>query len=1320
MVKEERKKASKLSVFASFVFVLLVVIFINNIVIVLADTEVTGCHFELGCGRNYLTRNLNCGSEVDYGITVHSLYDPCPRMLDCQGHSIIYGGYTKSNAGVWIYSNDVAIKNCSLQGWDVGIYINNGQSPNVTIENNVISDSKMHGIQITSCEKGGYLITQNKITDAGENGIFLVDCVNTNIIRNLIINAKYRGIYLWGSKADNNIVSYNVIKQTPGQGGVGIVLRDDGAMGNTIKGNYIDYDKAFVADRATCMQLQDSSGNGCDQNKVDCNGKGNFQCLYSPTRILNSCLSLYGSQGYRCSINPETGSNFDPSLKNTFFPLGNECLFVGLSKEAIDCTGKLDSYKTCKNNKVYDCNGCGGNHKEDCGTKKVCRNGACVEITNPIVVLISPENNTRVLEGTPTDFKCDVYGINEPPTYVTLYGSWGGGRHAERIISPGLEENVFENVILPKTGQQESYIWSCVALIREIGSLVESEKNTLIVSPLPGPVCGNNIIEPLEICDGSNLSGKTCLDFGYTGGSLSCHSDCLSYDLSGCTNNQQPRICICNSCLGCKQNLTDPSCITVNLTSNINTNDERCLDYSFNNKVFDCQGHTINGTRGFYTQGGAIDFHGTSNATVKNCIINHFYYGLLLGGSNNIIFNNIINNSFGSGIYLRNAMNNSILNNTIINAGSSGIRSILSKSTINNNKICNNTYIDFLSGDYFPDWFGSTGDNNFCDKPDGWNDTGTTGCTKTCGLSRFVCNITNANILDIYCTGESGSCKVGNNITINISVENMTACTPDKVNKIELNATEILDPEHPNGDPCKVSLRNSTYIRKTYGPGFGGSFYSNWTISSISQKCAGRDMNVTKAALYNGTNSANQIGEKIGSFGTFVFAGAPVPFMFNLSLYTCGDENLNGKCENFTINGAVSVNGTPWGKTPKWKMTESGWENISFGDASPWYKPSDILLNLIEDTNYTGIYTKDPMNNATIIVFARNEEGEFINALIRIWNESRIVASGNNETKYEYDGNFGWPAVFTIEFRNVASYYTTPGNISFSLTGNGIYIFNGIYQSSGNRPCFCDDGTLCGSCIGDGTGRFCEAESATHGRFMFACDSHGCTCNSAHGTCITDPTKQNYNKCAGGGIDVCHDMLHSNSPGNCQGNNNQFTCFWDLGRNPPLNDSYHCERCFAVNGTPISCSNYINRSACEKTTSPLQDACEIGSGCPGAPSGAYDCNCIWKANACQLSFNLSSGGGSGGSQACTLNLTVEECSIGACGTNKKMVIYQYSNATNPGTCFLPDQTSCVRCGVETERMPFFAPWQILIVLGLLAAYYSFFIIKKKKRIINII
>ena len=271
------------------------------------------------------------------------------------------------------------------------------------------------------------------------------------------------------------------------------------------------------------------------------------------------------------------------------------------------------------------------------------------------------------------------------------------------------------------------------------------------------------------------------------------------------------------------------------MTANITNYAGTCINNpeKFNNKIFDCQGHTIDGDGsgnwGNPTYG--IYLNGKSNNTIKNCVITDFYEGIYLdpssknsiinniansndwlgillssssnnkisdctannnglgfyldSSSSNILTSNIVNNNYDDGIRLRSSSSNNIidntvnsnsdsgiwlwndpnfneiLNNEILNNGRAGITisdcayweevcfrgntdntiqgneisnndygiySSKSTSTINSNIVCENTNSDFSS----PDWQSSSGDNNFCDKTDGWNDTGKTGCAHSC------------------------------------------------------------------------------------------------------------------------------------------------------------------------------------------------------------------------------------------------------------------------------------------------------------------------------------------------------------------------------------------------------------------------------------------------------------------------------------------------------------------------------------------------------------------------------------------------------------
>jgi hypothetical protein len=55
-----------------------------------------------------------------------------------------------------------------------------------------------------------------------------------------------------------------------------------------------------------------------------------------------------------------------------------------------------------------------------------------------------------------------------------------------------------------------------------------------------GAVCGNNLIESPEVCDGSDLGGQTCLSKGFTGGTLACNGSCSAFDTSSCTGGGTP------------------------------------------------------------------------------------------------------------------------------------------------------------------------------------------------------------------------------------------------------------------------------------------------------------------------------------------------------------------------------------------------------------------------------------------------------------------------------------------------------------------------------------------------------------------------------------------------------------------------------------------------------------------------------------------------------------------------------------------------------------------------------------------------------------
>ena len=53
-----------------------------------------------------------------------------------------------------------------------------------------------------------------------------------------------------------------------------------------------------------------------------------------------------------------------------------------------------------------------------------------------------------------------------------------------------------------------------------------------------GAVCGNNVVEAPEVCDGTDLAGEDCISQGYAGGgTLGCQADCSGFEISACSGS---------------------------------------------------------------------------------------------------------------------------------------------------------------------------------------------------------------------------------------------------------------------------------------------------------------------------------------------------------------------------------------------------------------------------------------------------------------------------------------------------------------------------------------------------------------------------------------------------------------------------------------------------------------------------------------------------------------------------------------------------------------------------------------------------------------
>src|SRR4051812_42204550 len=57
-------------------------------------------------------------------------------------------------------------------------------------------------------------------------------------------------------------------------------------------------------------------------------------------------------------------------------------------------------------------------------------------------------------------------------------------------------------------------------------------------------ICGNNVRQGLEVCDGTDLAGEDCASQGFTTGELACAPDCKAFVFDGCCRpNCSSRAC---------------------------------------------------------------------------------------------------------------------------------------------------------------------------------------------------------------------------------------------------------------------------------------------------------------------------------------------------------------------------------------------------------------------------------------------------------------------------------------------------------------------------------------------------------------------------------------------------------------------------------------------------------------------------------------------------------------------------------------------------------------------------------------------------------
>jgi len=136
---------------------------------------------------------------------------------------------------------------------------------------------------------------------------------------------------------------------------------------------------------------------------------------------------------------------------------------------------------------------------------------------------------------------------------------------------------------------------------------------------------------------------------------------------------------------------------------------------------------------------GIIIEHG-ANSEISNCIANNNEVGILVGGPNNTVSNCTVDGNSDTGIkipryavlipFFPENVDDNLISGCSASSNNYGIFIGGDNNQLNSSMACSNTVSDIAVDTYA---VSPSGDENTCDTTDGWNDTGTIGCTYSCG-----------------------------------------------------------------------------------------------------------------------------------------------------------------------------------------------------------------------------------------------------------------------------------------------------------------------------------------------------------------------------------------------------------------------------------------------------------------------------------------------------------------------------------------------------------------------------------------------------------
>ena len=441
-------------------------------------------------------------------------------VLDCLGYNITGDG-DGTDYGVSVTNqNNITIKNCNIDNFDKGIYFKD--SDNHSLVYNVLDNNTNQGIYLDNSSFNN--ITNNTAKNSLFNyGIQFLDNCNNNTIANNNIN--------------NN-------------GGSAISLGD--SHNNTVLSNVLNNnDRGFNL-------IFSSSSNIFTDNNIS-NTSLDISIYNTPNNEFYNNLVTEGSDDYAYPTKFSFTYNGNIEIRSVNASPADDDSLIGISKY-LDITNLSAawiflniSYNDSDINPIFNEStlrmyGHNGSDWENITgsnvnttTNIVYGNLTQFSVVAPLVENNLPDTTQLIFNSsngnnrTDNNLSCYAEGIDLESVNLTAYWEVYNNNVLNLSGNKSLVNNTLINITTVNSSDTTAgENWTCSVKMNDgFGNETDWNNESILIASY----CGNNIKETGETCDGTDLNGQDCTAVGsFTGGTLVCAGDCLSFDTSSCTS----------------------------------------------------------------------------------------------------------------------------------------------------------------------------------------------------------------------------------------------------------------------------------------------------------------------------------------------------------------------------------------------------------------------------------------------------------------------------------------------------------------------------------------------------------------------------------------------------------------------------------------------------------------------------------------------------------------------------------------------------------------------------------------------------------------